>query len=307
MEGIVLKSTGSFYQVASLNGEGIFLCRIKGKMRTLGKETTNPVTVGDHVVFEVGSNPGEGLIAEVLQRRNYIIRKSVKLSKQAQVIAANIDLALVVATPVLPRTSTGFIDRFLATAEAYNIPGGIVFNKSDLYDDEINAYVDELTSIYKEAGYQVFLVSARNAGTLTTLRNALVGKVVLFSGHSGTGKSTLINQLIPGLNLKTTAISIQHLKGKHTTTFAEMHPLPEGGYIIDTPGIREFGVLEFDRYEISHFFPEIFRASSGCKFNNCLHLNEKDCAVINAVEEGKIAQSRYAGYISILNNEDLYN
>jgi ribosome biogenesis GTPase len=307
MEGVVLKSTGSFYQVASLEGNEVYQCRTKGKMRTLGKDTTNPVSVGDHVLFDKTGNLKEGLISEVLPRRNYIIRKSVNLSRQAQVIAANIDLALVVATPVLPRTSTGFIDRFLATAEAYSISAGVVFNKSDLYDHEVRAYVDELTGVYQAIGYKVFIVSALHPDTLYDLREAIAGRVTLFSGHSGTGKSTLINTLIPGLNLKTTSISTQHLKGKHTTTFAEMHPLPGGGYIIDTPGIREFGVLEFDKFEVSHFFPEIFREAKGCKYNNCLHQNEKDCAVIDAVEEGRIARSRYAGYLSILNNEDIYN
>jgi ribosome biogenesis GTPase len=302
-KGLILKSTGSFYQVADEEG-GVFRCRIKGKMRIKGLDTTNPVAVGDRVLFEI--HDSEGMITEVLERKNYIIRKSVNLSRQAHIIAANIDLALVVATPVYPRTSTGFIDRFLATAEAYSIPAGIVFNKSDLYDEEVKEYVDELSAMYIRIGYRTFCVSALQSDSLASLREAIQGKITLFSGHSGTGKSTLINRLIPGLDLKTTEISTQHLKGKHTTTFAEMHPLPDGGYIIDTPGIREFGILDFDQHEVSHYFPEIFRHSKDCHFNNCLHKNEKSCAVIQAVEDSKIALTRYASYLSIVNNEDIF-
>lgn len=302
-KGLVLKSTGSFYQVADEQGR-IYRCRIKGKMRIKGLDTTNPVAVGDRVMFEIHHD--EGIITDVLERKNYIIRKSVNLSRQAHIIAANIDLALVVATPVYPRTSTGFIDRFLATAEAYSIPAGIVFNKSDLYDDDVKEYVDELSTMYRKIGYVTFCVSALDQSTLRGLEDAVKGKITLFSGHSGTGKSTLINALVPGLGLKTTEISAQHLKGKHTTTFAEMHPVPGGGYIIDTPGIREFGILDFDQYEVSHFFPDIFQYSKDCRFNNCLHKNEKDCAVIQAVEDSKIALTRYASYLSILANEDIF-
>jgi ribosome biogenesis GTPase / thiamine phosphate phosphatase len=212
----------------------------------------------------------------------------------------------VVATPVYPRTSTGFIDRFLATAEAYSISAGVIFNKSDLYDDEIKTYVDELSGLYSEIGYATLIVSAIDKNTLNELKSVLRNKITLFSGHSGTGKSTLVNNLIPGLNLKTTEISSQHLKGKHTTTFAEMHRIPEGGYIIDTPGIREFGILDFDKYEVSHFFPEIFKASSGCRFNNCLHINEKECAVLDAIERSEIALTRYSSYVSILNGDDIF-
>jgi ribosome biogenesis GTPase / thiamine phosphate phosphatase len=302
--GLVLKSTGSFYQVEDAQGK-IIRCSVKGKMRMKGIDTTNPVSVGDRVEFEMSGS--DGVISKVHERKNYIIRKSVNLSRQAQIIATNIDLALVVATPVYPRTSTGFIDRFLATAEAYSIPAGVVFNKSDLYDEDISAYVDELSGMYRDVGYRTLIVSALTGSGMEALKELLKGKITLLSGHSGTGKSTLVNRIIPELNLKTTAISSQHLKGKHTTTFAEMHKLPFGGYIIDTPGIREFGILDFDKYEVSHFFPEIFKTARGCRFSNCLHENEKECAVIDAVENSEIALTRYHSYLSILRNEDIFN
>jgi len=305
LSGLVLKSTGSWYVVAGDDGTE-YRCRIKGKLRTLGIDTTNPVAAGDRVVFEIAGNSKEGMIAEVKERKNYIIRKSVNLSHQAHIIASNIDIALVVATPILPRTSTGFIDRFLATAEAYNIPAGIIFNKSDVYDDKVKLYVEDLAAMYRKIGYRTFIVSALEDDSLTELKEHIIGKVNLFSGHSGTGKSTLVNNLIPGLALKTTEISTQHLKGKHTTTFAEMHPIPGDGYIIDTPGIREFGILDFEKHQVSHYFPEIFEISSACRFNNCLHVNESDCAVLKAVEQGQIALSRYESYFSILNNEDIF-
>ncbi|MFN5325365.1 MAG: ribosome small subunit-dependent GTPase A [Bacteroidota bacterium] len=301
--GLVIKSTGSFYLVADDAGE-VHRCSAKGKLRLKGVDTTNPIAVGDLVTFE---RDGEtGVISDIAERKNYIIRKSVNLSKQAHILAANLDLALVVATPVFPRTSTGFIDRFLATAEAYNIPAGIVFNKSDLYDEEIESYVEELSSMYRYVGYSTFVVSALQPDSLRELQSKLVGKITLISGHSGTGKSTLVNALVPGLELKTTELSAMHLKGKHTTTFAEAHRLPHGGFVIDTPGIREFGIVDFEKHQVSHYFPEIFKASSSCKFNNCLHENEKGCAVIQAVEDSKIALTRYSSYLSILNNEDIF-
>lgn len=303
LKGLVLKSTGSFYQVAIDAGK-VFRCTVKGKLRLKGIDTTNPVSVGDWVMFEPDGDTG--VIADVLERKNYIIRKSVNLSKQAHILAANLDMAMVVATPVYPRTSTGFIDRFLATAQAYGIPAAVVFNKCDLYDEEVQEYVDELAAMYRSVGYQTFIISATQPETLATLQSALKGKTTLLSGHSGTGKTTLVNQLVPGLDLKTAAISAQHLKGKHTTTFAEAHPLPEGGYIIDTPGIREFGIVDFEKHSISHYFPEIFKASASCKFNDCLHESEKGCAVIQGVEDSQIALTRYASYISILNNEDVF-
>jgi ribosome biogenesis GTPase len=305
MKGVAIKSTGSLFIVKMEDGTKM-TCRIRGNLRLKDFEATNPVTVGDLV--EVEKNPGDdtGLISEVYPRKNYIIRKSVKLSKQVQIIASNIDHAFLIATPVFPKTSLGFIDRFLATAEAYNIPGGIIFNKSDLYNTEVKRQVESLKILYEGIGYTVLINSVLEKETREKLNDALKGKVSLFSGHSGVGKSSIINTLIPTLNLKTAAISEQHLKGTHTTTFAEMHELPEGGYIIDTPGIREFGTIDFDTYEVSHFFPEIFKAGRSCQFNNCLHTNELKCAVKDAVRSGEIAVSRYESYLSILSNRDIF-
>jgi len=302
MKGLITKSTGSQYLVRTDDGRTL-LSRIRGNLRLKGFEATNPVTVGDHV--EVEEADGMGMITQLHDRRNYIIRKSVNLSKQIQVIAANLDRALVVATPVSPRTSLGFIDRFLSTAQAYSIPAGIVFNKSDLYDETVSTYVEELKALYTSIGYSVFIVSSVDENSLADLKKELKDKVSLFSGHSGVGKSTLINTLIPGANLKTSEIS-SYQKGIHTTTFAEMHHLPFGGFIIDTPGIREFGTIDFDKYEVSHFFPEIFKAARNCKYNNCLHFNETNCAVLDAVRNNEIALSRYESYVSIMMNQDVF-
>jgi ribosome biogenesis GTPase len=303
LTGTVVKSTGSNYEIWH---EGkIYNGRIKGTFRLKGIDTTNPVVVGDTVTLQLPDGETTGWITDVKPRKNYIIRKSKNLSKQAHILAANLDLALMVVTPVMPRTSTGFIDRFLATAEAYSIPAGLVFNKSDLYDESIEKYTDSLIALYQKINYLCFKVSAVKAETLNELSKVLHHKVTLLSGHSGAGKSTLINALIPGLNLKTAPISKQHLKGMHTTTFAQMHPLPEGGFIIDTPGIREFGTLDFNPKEVSHFFPEIFNMAKNCRFSDCTHTHEKGCAVIPALEK-EIALSRYESYLSILRNEDLY-
>jgi ribosome biogenesis GTPase len=305
MKGLVIKSTGSLFSVKLEDGNKL-MCRIRGNLRLKNFEATNPVTVGDHVEVEKNISDEVGMIAEVYERKNYIIRKSVKLSKQIQIIAANIDRAFVIATLAFPKTSLGFIDRFLATAEAYNIPGGIIFNKSDLYNEDVQKSAQNLKKLYEEIGYMVIIISSFDQSASFSLREELKGKVNLFSGHSGVGKSSIINALIPELNLKTSAISEQHLKGTHTTTFAEMHELRSGGYIIDTPGIREFGTIDFDKYEVSHFFPEIFKASKKCQFNNCLHTNEKKCAVKAAVQSGEIAISRYESYLSILANQDIF-
>ncbi|MFM7217200.1 MAG: ribosome small subunit-dependent GTPase A [Bacteroidota bacterium] len=305
MEGTVIKSTGSQYLVRMDEGR-ILSCRIRGNLRLKGFEATNPLTVGDRVEVEWKEGDDVGLVTTIRDRKNYIIRKSVKLSRQVQILAANIDRAFVIATPVFPKTSLGFIDRFLATAEAYSIPGGIIWNKCDLYDDAIWDFIAEVTEVYEQIGYKVFPVSASKGIGLAELESELRGKISLFSGHSGVGKSSLVNRLVPGLALKTADLSVQHQKGTHTTTFAEMHELPSGGYIIDTPGIREFGTIDFDKYEVSHFFPEIFQTGKGCKFGNCLHDQETDCAVKRAVEAGSIAVSRYTSYLSVLFGEDMF-
>lgn len=306
MKGTIVKATGSQYEVLDETGATV-TCVIRGLLRLKGFEATNPVVVGDRVEIDKDGSANTGVITNLLDRKNYILRKSVKLSKQRHIIAANMDKAYVIAALVQPRTSTGFIDRFLATAEAYSISAGVILNKADLYDNEdAKKYAEELKDIYEKIGYTFTIVSALNETDMQSLRGLLKGKVNLFSGHSGVGKSTIINALIPGLDLKTSQISEYHLKGTHTTTFAEMHRLPEGGFIIDTPGIREFGIIDFDRFEVSHFFPEIFKIGRNCKFNNCLHFNETTCAVLDAVESGEIALSRYESYVSILHNEDTF-
>lgn len=306
MKGTVIKSTGSFYDVLDETGK-IFSCKIRGQLRLQVFEATNPIVVGDKVEIEAEEGTqNSATIINLLERKNYIQRKSVNLSKQRHIIAANIDRAWVIATPLQPKTSTGFIDRFLATAEAYSIKGGVIFTKSDLYDDETWQSINSLKALYESIGYACIIISALNEKDILLLKEMLLGKVNLFSGHSGVGKSTIINALIPTLRLKTQNISERHQTGIHTTTFAEMHPLPEGGFIIDTPGIREFGVIDFDKYEVSHFFPEIFSTGRKCQFNNCLHFNETKCAVQDALVKGEISESRYASYLSILHNEDTF-
>ena len=251
MQGTVIKSTGNQYRVLFENGNIVF-CKIKGNLRLLDFEATNPLTVGDKVEVELKENTDTDFfwITKIYERKNYIIRKSVKLSSQVQIIAANIDRAFVVATPVLPKTSLGFIDRFLATAEAYSLSAGIIWNKCDLYDDDVWNQVNKLKDLYEGIGYKVFFISALSGSGIQELKKELADKVSLFSGHSGVGKTSLINALIPGMNLKTAKISSQHMKGIHTTTFAEMHHLSSGGFIIDTPGIREFGTIDFNKYEV---------------------------------------------------------
>ena len=306
MKATVIKSTGSFYDVMDEAGK-IITCKIRGQLRLTTFEATNPIIVGDKVEIEIDAGHEQaGVIINLLPRKNYILRKSVNLSKQRHIIAANIDFAFVVATPLLPKTSTGFIDRFLATAQAYSIPAGVIFNKADLYDDEINQSVDALKILYESIGYKCIIVSALNEKDIQLLNEMLHGKVNLFSGHSGVGKSTIINALVPGLNIKTQIISKHHQTGTHTTTFAEMHRIPLGGFIIDTPGIREFGIIDFDKAEVSHFFPEIFSLGRNCKFNNCIHVNETKCAVLEGLENGTISLSRYKSYLSVLYNEDTY-
>lgn len=279
-------------------------CRLKGKIRLDGRKTTNPVTVGDWVDVEQG-DAGEWLIAKIHPRKNYIIRKSVNLSKQTHILASNIDQAILVATLVEPCTSLGFIDRLLITAEAYRIPAIILFNKSDLLNEELLAVQQEIMDIYIKAGYACYAISSFNKADIDKLKELLKNKCTLVTGHSGVGKSTLINVLQPGLNLKTAQISSTHLKGTHTTTFAEMHYLDFGADIIDTPGIKELGLVEMKKEELGHYFPEIRALINNCKFNNCVHENEPGCAVREAYENGQLAPERYESYLSIINGEEM--
>ena len=301
MTGVVIKSTGSWYIVKT--DESTVECRIRGKFRIDNIKSTNPVTVGDIVDFDMEEDSGNGVITNIHDRKNYIIRKSVKLSKQTHIIAANIDQVFLLVTLQDPPTFTSFIDRFLATAEAYSIPVIILFNKIDLYTKELLEQKQQLEKIYRSIGYECLDVSATEQINIDKLKIMMTNRVSMFSGHSGVGKSTLINAIHPELDLKTAEISAQHKQGQHTTTFAEMFELPFGGYIIDTPGIKGFGVVDFEKEEVGDFFPEIFAIKHNCKFNNCLHINEPSCAVKDAVERGEIAESRYVSYLQLLEEE----
>lgn len=304
MDGIVIRNTGSHYVVETDGGVEIN-CKIKGNFRIKGIRTTNPVAVGDHVTIGEQGPDGVAFITAISPRKNYIIRKASNLSKESHIIAANIDQALLVVTLVDPPTSTTFIDRFLATAEAYAVPAVIAINKIDLLvGDEDRELLEAVSYLYKSIGYKVLSLSAKTGDGIEALREELSGKVTLFSGNSGVGKSSLINDLLPGLDLKTAEISAAHGTGMHTTTFSEMFHLPDGGSIIDTPGVRGFGTVDFERNEVAHYFPEIFEKSSECRFNNCTHTCEPGCAVIRAVEDAEIAVSRYASYLSILDDAD---
>jgi ribosome biogenesis GTPase len=303
MQGLITKSTGSWYQVQTPDGQKID-CRIKGKFRIKGITTTNPIAVGDIVDFEMEPDRGDGVITNLQQRKNYIIRKSINLSKQAQIIAANLDQAILVVTLASPRTSLGFIDRFLVTAEAYDIPARLVFNKLDLFSDEGLEVLADYKAIYEDIGYPCFEVSAIEGTNISQVQDLLKDKITLFSGHSGVGKSSLINSLLPELDLRTNMVSDWSDKGMHTTTFAEMFELPQGGFIIDTPGIRELGVIDIEKQELGHFFPEMRERMNQCRFNNCRHINEPGCAVLDALEEGEITLSRYESYLSIYNGND---
>ena len=302
MKGIVTKSTGSWYTVRDENGKQ-HDCRIAGKIRLDGRKTTNPVVVGDVVDFEMDEE--SAVINKIEERRNYIIRKSINLSKQTQIIAANIDQAFLIVTLVLPRTSTGFIDRFLVTAEAYRIPVTLIFNKKDLLNEDLPHVQEEIMKVYTDIGYKCLAVSALESESIEQLKKLMKGSTNLISGHSGVGKSTLINAIQAGLKLKTGEISEVHSKGKHTTTFSELFVLDFGGFIIDTPGIKELGLVEMKKEELGHYFPEIRTLMNNCKFNNCLHLNEPKCAVLEALENGKIDQGRYHNYLSMLNGEEM--
>jgi len=298
-KGIVIKSTGSRYRVLSEKGK-IFECVIKGKFRVKELRTTNPVAVGDNVIFQEDGNKNTGIITEVLDRKNYILRKSPNLSRESQIIAANIDHLFLMITIILPETPVEFIDRFLITAEAYRIPASIIINKTDLYGPEEKKRMEYLISVYSKIGYECFRLSLKNDTGLELLIDKMKNKITLVSGNSGVGKTSLLNKFDPSLNLKTDEVSDYHKLGKHITTFPEMHKMPFGGYVIDSPGIKGFGVVDMERNEIYHFFPEIFRQSKECRFYNCLHLDEPGCAVRSAVESGAIDPLRYRSYVNIL-------
>jgi ribosome biogenesis GTPase len=298
MKGLVVKNTGSWY-VVKLEDGSMANCKIKGNFRLKGIRTTNPVAVGDEVVVEV--KDGASYIVSIETRRNYIIRRASNLSKESQILAANIDQALLIVTLKEPVTNTTFIDRFLATAEAYNVPAVIVINKVDLLaDEDEKEYLEAVKMLYETIGYKVVKMNALSGECLDELRAVLVGKTTLLSGNSGVGKSSIINLVLPGLNLKTGSVSESHHTGMHTTTFSEMFELPEGGRVIDTPGVKGFGTIDFDKAEVAHYFKEIFAISADCKYNNCTHTHEPGCAVLAAVENHYISESRYSSYLSIL-------
>lgn len=301
MRGLVIKNTGSWYTVRTDDGRDVE-SKIKGNFRLKDIRTTNPVAVGDRVDIDINAE-GTAFITKIEERKNYIIRRASNLSKQSHIIAANVDQAMLIVTVNYPITTTVFIDRFLATAEAYRVPVKLVFNKIDRYHDGDMELLDALINLYTTIGYPCSKLCARSEEGLDELKADLRGKITLLSGHSGVGKSTIINKLIPGVNLRTGDISEYHNKGMHTTTFSEMIPLPHGGYLIDTPGIKGFGTIEMEGTEIAHYFPEIFRFSADCKFNNCSHRHEPGCAVLRAVEEHYISESRYKSYLSILEDK----
>ncbi len=302
MEGKVIKSTGSWYRVLTDTGTQ-YDCKIKGRFRIKGIRSTNPIAVGDHVNFHLLEKKDVGLITNIHERKNYLVRKSSKLSKASHIIAANLDQVFLIITTTFPRTLTGFIDRFLVTTEAYHIPTIIVFNKIDAYDDESRCLEYDLRKIYEGAGYKCISVSALKGDFIDDLKALMKDKVSLLSGHSGVGKSALINAIQPELKIRTGQISDYHNKGKHTTTFAEMHELDFGASIVDTPGIKGFGLYNFNKNEIAERFPEMRSIMRACRFNNCNHTHEPGCAVKEAVENGQIAESRYQNYLNILDDD----
>lgn len=302
MQGIVIRNTGSWYQVRTPERD-LFDCKIKGNFRIKDIKSTNPIAVGDQVFFNV-TKEGEGLISTIKDRKNYIVRKPSNLSKQLHIIAANVDQVLLIVTINYPETSTVFIDRFLATCEAYRVPAKLIVNKMDCYSAEELEYLEAFRRMYEQIGYDCFFVSATKQQGIEPVRELLNGKISLLSGNSGVGKSSLINVISPELSLRTGKISTTHNKGMHTTTFSEMFELGENSYVIDTPGIKGFGTIDFQREEVGHFFPEIFNTSKDCRFNNCIHIHEPGCAVLKAVEKHRISQSRYQSYLSIIEDCD---
>ncbi|MGE0561322.1 MAG: ribosome small subunit-dependent GTPase A [Flavobacteriales bacterium] len=304
MKGIVVKSTGSWYNVKLDTGE-VVETRIQGKFRLKGIRSTNPVAVGDIVTIK--QDEGSNVITAIEDRRNYIVRKSINLSKHSHIIAANVDQAILIVTISQPKTTTGFIDRFLTSAEAYHIPTILVFNKIDLYDKEEQEELNTLMAIYTKIGYHCIAVSALNQENLDTFKLILKDKISVISGHSGVGKSTLLNTLEPTLKLKTSVISEMHEQGKHTTTFAEMFELSFGGNIIDTPGVKAFGLIDFDKSDLSHYFLDMRAVLNDCQFSNCQHINEPKCAVKDAVASGEIVEFRYNNYLSMYNDDEEEN
>ena len=305
LEGIVYRSTGSWYSVKT--EAGFYDCRIKGRIRLEGIKSTNPVAVGDRVQIQADTNhPEQGVIQKILDRKNYIIRRSVNLSKQTHIIAANIDQVFLIVTLNNPITTPTFIDRFLVSAEAYSIPVILLFNKEDSYSAEEKKAIAEMETIYSSIGYQTHRISALTSQGVTTVKSLMKGKVSMFSGHSGVGKSTLANAIAPELDLKTAAISESHAQGQHTTTFAEMFDLESDIRIVDTPGIRGFGVVDMNSEELSDYFPEFLKRQDQCKFNNCLHIQEPQCAIKKALEEGSISPTRYQSYLQLLEEDTPY-
>ena len=298
----VIKSTGKWYEVILPNNERVS-CRIRGKIRLEGLRSTNPVAVGDEVWVNMQENEETGVIQKIEARKNYIVRKSINLSKKTQILAANIDRVYLLVTLAVPETHLAFIDRFLVAAESFRIPVTLLFNKMDVYFEEHLPIIDDIISIYEPLGYPCHKISALNNENIEFLRNEIKDKQVMIGGHSGTGKSTLINALDKNLNIKTGDLSKYHLQGMHTTTFAQMHELSSGGFIIDTPGIKAFGVIDLDKNVIGHYFPEMRQLIGACKFHNCLHINEPNCAVKEALENGEIAPSRYNTYLDLMQED----